>query len=292
MPVARLGALAFNTTDVAAWRRLFVDLLGMEARPRASESDPLLIRFDDHEYRLALYPSDVNSTRLVTWDVDSPEELGELFDRIKNTGREVEWLKHGDNNQRSWAEAIHFLDPEGTPTEIRYGASLDHNEFRPASSVVSGFVTGEYGLGHWVQHCGDYEGTVDFYTNVLGFKLSDYIVWDEADATFFHVNGRHHSLALMNTCFGTKPGQFNHFMVEFADLDDTGRAYDLLVKQEGYQVTMDFGRHTNDAMTSFYIKTPNGFQVELGSGGIVIDDDTWEVKTWRATKRWGHEIVK
>ena len=31
---------------------------------------------------------------MVTWDVDSREELADIFDRVKNTGREVERLAH------------------------------------------------------------------------------------------------------------------------------------------------------------------------------------------------------
>lgn len=290
MPVARLGALAFDTTDIPAWKRIMVDLLGMEARPRATEEDPLLLRYDDLEYRIALFPSTQNRTRLITWEVDTPGELDELQEKIEAAGITVTRLAHGPNGGREYVEAIDFLDPEGVPTRIRYGATWDHNEYRP-SSVISGFVTGDMGMGHIVLICKDYPGTVAFYTDVLGFILSDYIVWDEADATFFHVNGRHHSLALMNECFGQKGGDFNHFMVEVRDLDDTGRAYDLICK-EGVKLTMDFGRHTNDGMTSFYFKTPNGFAVEVGSGGIVIDDAEWEVKTWRATARWGHELVR
>lgn len=290
MAVARLGALAFDATDIPAWRRICVDLLGMEARPRASEDDPLLIRYDDLEHRIALYPADRDGVRMVTWEVDTPDELKELAERVTAAGIAVEWHAHGPNATRDCVESITFADPEGIPTEIRYGATVDHNEFRP-SSVVSGFVTGDMGLGHLVLICKDYAGTVDFYTNVLGFKLSDYIVWDEADATFFHCNGRHHSLALMNECFGQKGGDFNHFMVEVNDLDDTGRAYDLIVK-DGIKLTMDFGRHTNDGMTSFYFKTPSGFAMEVGNGGIVIDDSNWDVKTFRAPMRWGHELVR
>lgn len=290
MAVARLGALAFDATDIPAWKRICVDLLGMEARPRATEEDPLLIRYDELEYRIALHPSDRDGVKRVTWEVDTPEELRDLADRVTAAGIAVEWHAHGPNITRDCVESITFADPEGIPTEIRYGATVDHNEFRP-SSVVSGFVTGDMGLGHLVLICKDYEGTVDFYTNVLGFKLSDYIVWDEADATFFHCNGRHHSLALMNECFGQKGGDFNHFMVEVNDLDDTGRAYDLIVK-DGVRLTMDFGRHTNDGMTSFYFKTPSGFAMEVGNGGIVIDDANWDVKTFRAPMRWGHELVR
>ena len=40
---------------------------------------------------------------------------------------------------------------------------------------------------------------------------------------------------------------------------------------------MSLGRHTNDLMTSFYVRTPSGFEIEYGTGGIVVDDDTWTV---------------
>lgn len=288
--VARLGALAFNTIDIPAWRRILVDMLGMEERPRDSDADPVLIRFDDLEYRVALHPDEMDGVRLITWEVDTPEVLRELADQVRGAGIAVQWHEHGENDTRDWTESFTFVDPEGFPIAIRYGATWDHKEFRP-SSVVSGFVTGDMGLGHLVLVAKDYKAYVDFYVNVLGFKLSDYIVWDGADATFFHCNGRHHSLAIMNECFGQKGGQFNHFMVEVNDLDDTGRAYDVMTKA-GVPLTMDFGRHTNDAVTSFYIKTPSGFSLEVGNGGIVIDDENWEVKTWRAPMRWGHELVK
>lgn len=289
MSVARLGALAFNATDIPAWRRLLVDYLGMEERPRKSDADPVLIRFDDLEYRIALYPAETDGVRRITWDVDTPDELRELGDKVTAYGIDVEWHKPGDNDARDWAESFTFTDPDNFPVEVRYGPTFDHREFRP-TGVVSGFVTGDMGLGHIVLISRDYDKAVDFYTTVLGFKLSDYIVWDGADATFMHCNGRHHSLALMNECFGQRGGEFNHFMVEVQDLDDTGRAYDLITKN-GVPLRMDFGRHTNDGMTSFYVKTPSGFALEVGNGGVVIDD-AWEVKTWRAPMRWGHELVK
>ena len=288
--VARLGALAFNTTNIPEWRRILVGMLGMEERPRTAETEPMLIRYDDLEYRLAFHPSEDDGLRLRTWEVDTPEELREIAAQVEGAGIAVEWHEHGDNDTRDWTESITFKDPQGFPLAVRYGATWDHNEFRP-SGIVSGFVTGDMGLGHLVVIAEDYKGMVDFYLNVLGFKLSDYIVWDGADATFFHCNGRHHSLAIMNECFGQKGGQFNHFMVEVNDLDDTGRAYDLMTRS-GVPLTMDFGRHTNDAMTSFYITSPSGFAMEVGNGGIVIDDEVWEVKTWRAPMRWGHELVK
>ena len=44
-------------------------------------------------------------------------------------------------------------------------------------------------------------------------------------------------------------------------------------------LAMSLGRHTNDLMTSFYVRTPSGFEIEYGTGGLVVDDDTWTVGT-------------
>lgn len=149
----------------------------MEERPRESDDDPVLIRFDDLEYRIALHPSQEDGVRRITWDVDTREELRDLADKVADYGLEVSWHEHGDNDERDWAASFTFTDPDGFPTEVRYGPTFDHRAFRP-SGVVSGFVTGDMGLGHVVLICKDYDKSVDFYVNVLGFKLSDYIVWD------------------------------------------------------------------------------------------------------------------
>lgn len=286
--VARLGALEFDVTDISGWRRILIDLLGMEERPTDSDG-AMRVRLDEHAHRLSFFPAKADRVRRIVWDIESVDELHQMAARVEAAGIPVQWNQHPGNDAREWVEAFSFTDPEGFPLQMRYGATLDHNEFRPRG-VISGFVTGELGLGHIVLICKDYPGTTKFYNDVLGFRISDYIVWDGADATFFHVNGRHHSLALMNECFGQQGGQFNHFMLEARDLDDTGRAYHK-IKEAGVPLSMDFGRHTNDGVTSFYFRTPSGFQMEVGSGGLLVNDDNWRVKTWRAPARWGHQPV-
>ena len=42
-------------------------------------------------------------------------------------------------------------------------------------------------------------------------------------------------------------------------------------------------------MTSFYVRTPSGFEIEYGTGGLVVDDDTWEVGEHHAQSIWGHK---
>ena len=135
---------------------------------------------------------------------------------------------------------------------------------------MSGFNCGALGIGHAVLVSKDAEKAARFYRQVLGFSVTDYIVWDELDAIFLHCNPRHHSLALMNECYGMKSGHLNHFMLETRSLDDVGRAYDI-VRSRNLPLVLSLGQHSNDRMTSFYMKTPSGFSMEYGWGGLLVD---------------------
>jgi len=62
-----------------------------------------------------------------------------------------------------------------------------------------------------------------------------------------------------------------------------------VVNEHKIPLAMSLGRHTNDHMTSFYVRTPSGFEIEYGTGGRLIDDATWEVGTFDAQSFWGHK---
>ena len=139
-------------------------------------------------------------------------------------------------------------------------------------------------MGHAVLHVTNPQPLVEFYQNVLGFHLSDYGL-TPVPLYFFHVNGRHHSFAII----GSGKAGFHHFMVEYENLDDLGQGYDLAQLKEG-SIAYTLGRHTNDYMTSFYAHTPSGFFVESGWGGRVIDPATWTPhETKVGPSFWGHE---
>jgi catechol 2,3-dioxygenase-like lactoylglutathione lyase family enzyme len=139
-------------------------------------------------------------------------------------------------------------------------------------------------MGHAVLHVPDAAALVPFYRDVLGFRLSDYGT-QPVPLYFFHVNGRHHSFAII----GSGKSGFHHFMVEYDNLDDVGQGYDLAMNGMA-EVAYTLGRHTNDYMTSFYAHTPSGFFVESGWGGRIIDPDKWEPhETTTGPSFWGHE---
>lgn len=152
---------------------------------------------------------------------------------------------------------------------------------------MSGFVTGEQGLGHAVLIVPDLTAAETFYTEVLGFRVSD-TIQHGMTLRFSHCRGhaaRHHTVAM-----AAAPGMvgIHHLMLEVKSIDDVGSALDI-VNERNIPLAMSLGRHTNDHMTSFYVRTPSGFEIEYGTGGTLIDDDNWEVGLHHATSFWGHK---
>jgi 3,4-dihydroxy-9,10-secoandrosta-1,3,5(10)-triene-9,17-dione 4,5-dioxygenase len=106
----------------------------------------------------------------------------------------------------------------------------------------------------------------------------------QAMMRFLGVNARHHSLALapMPASSGCV-----HVMVEVAGLDDVGRAMDRCTRR-GARLSASLGRHANDRMVSCYLRTPAGFDIEYGTGGLLVDDATWVSRQSTAVSEWGH----
>jgi len=77
--------------------------------------------------------------------------------------------------------------------------------------------------------------------------------------TSMHVNARHHSVALV----GAPVRSMHHLMVEYYQLDDVGQGYDLL-HSTPEKILATLGRHPNDLMTSYYMRTPCEIYVECG----------------------------
>lgn len=286
--VTQLGYLAFDVSDMDGWRELATRVIGAEVR-RDAGSGNIMLRFDEQHHRLTLRPATTDAIGAIGWEVPSLGELERVRARIQEHGLDPEDGSTGALADREVQAMFRFSDRDGFPVEIYYGPSMDVVPFHP-SRPMSGFNCGPLGIGHVVLVSRDKETAARFYQDVLGFAVTDYIVQDELDAIFLHCNPRHHSLALMNECYGLKCGGLNHFMLETRNLDDVGRAYDI-VRNRKLPLVLSLGQHSNDRMISFYMKTPSGFSLEYGWGGVLVDDATWRVERYATTKLWGHDSV-
>ena len=283
MTVLGLGYAGFGSDALEDWREFGTSLVGLQAVERGNSL--LAFRMDDRKQRIVIDRAMGEGARFFGWEVTDAAALDQLAARLEKSGVEVRAEPQKLADARRVCGLISFRDPGGNRLEAFYGAEIDATPFSPGRSI-SGFRTGPLGLGHAVLTVENIDPMMAFYVDVPGFGLSDYIV-KPFRAYFFHVNARHHSLALIET---GKNGM-HHLMVELYSLDDVGQSYDVALTQQD-RVNVTLGRHTNDLMTSFYAKTPSSFMMECGWGGREIDPSTWKpVEMHHGPSLWGHERV-
>jgi 2,3-dihydroxybiphenyl 1,2-dioxygenase len=276
-----LGYLGIFSADIPAWSQFATQLLGMQIADRTSGT--LSLRMDARPHRLLIDAAKSRSQYIFGWELSDAAALDLLAARLEGAGVAVSSESADVAARRGVQGLISFDDPVGNRLEVFFGPATILEPFRPARAI-SGFRTGALGLGHVVLTVESIEAAAPFYEELLGFKLSDYTL-APFKAFFYHINSRHHSLALIET----GSNALHHVMVELTSLDDVGQAYDIAQCEED-RVGVTLGRHSNDFMTSFYAKSPSPFLVEYGWGGRNIDVSAWTPTEYTCgPSLWGHE---
>jgi len=294
--IRSLGYLRIESADVAAWREFGVRILGM-VEGRGPEEGALYLRMDDFPARLVIVPGARERLLASGWEVAGAGELAAVGHALADAGVAVKAATPEELAARRVGEMLRFDDPAGNAIEVFCGAALEH---RPAVSPYGNqFVTGDMGLGHVVLPvAGAADAALAFYTGVLGFRQRDsmrmpaeFVGGAPGDPpAWFRFLGccpRHHSLAL-----APMPAEAGivHLMIEVAALDDVGRALDRCARR-GAPLSASLGRHANDLMVSFYVRTPGGFDIEYGTDGLRVDDATWVSRESTAVSLWGHSFA-
>lgn len=283
MSIRALGYAGFGSAALDDWRQFGTGLVGLQAVDRSASL--LAFRMDDRKQRIVIDRAMPEGTRFFGWEVTDAAALDQLAARLEKHQVHVVAEPQTLADARGVGGLISFRDPAGNRLEAFYGAEIDDTPFSPGRSI-SGFRTGPLGLGHAVLTVENIDTMMPFYVDVLGFGLSDYMM-KPFRAYFFHINARHHSLALIET----GRNGMHHLMVELFSLDDVGQSYDVALGQPD-RVNVTLGRHTNDLMTSFYAKTPSSFMIECGWGGREIEPSTWQPFELKdGPSLWGHERV-
>jgi biphenyl-2,3-diol 1,2-dioxygenase len=288
--ITQLGYLGLSVSDTAQWEEFAATVLGLQPNGREPDGS-LFLRMDEYHHRFILHPTGKNDLAYIGWEVATEGAMNEVAEQIRQAGLTVSPGTSEEADARRVAGLIKFADPSGIPSEVFYGPLVMYDQPFHSPRRISGFKTGEQGLGHFVAWVDDYERTLDFYRDALGMRVSDFVRFSPApgvkmNVAFLHCNPRHHTMAFAKLP-GT-PKRLHHFMLQLESLDDVGATYDLCQKQ-GVPIVMKLGKHTNDHMVSFYLRTPSGFNVEYGWGAREVDDSTWQVQVHTAGSIWGHQ---
>jgi 3,4-dihydroxy-9,10-secoandrosta-1,3,5(10)-triene-9,17-dione 4,5-dioxygenase len=294
MEIRSLGYVRVESTDVEQWRQFGTKVLGL-AEGRGPNPKHLYFRMDQMSARIVVVPAERDRLGCTGWEVADHRALAVAVDRLKHRGVEVEEASADELTERRVEGMVRFSDPFDNVFELFHGAAY---ESRPVvTPYANRFVTGDQGLGHIVLPVADDEEALRFYADVLGFRLRDSmrmpgeLVGRDPGSTawlrFLGCNPRHHSLAFLPM---PTPTGIVHLMIEVENADDVGLCHDRALRRK-VPMSATLGRHVNDLMLSFYMKTPGGFDLEFGCEGRTVEDESWIARESTAVSLWGHDFT-
>ena len=291
MAIKELGYVVIETAQPDQWHEFLTGVAGVMVADNSTD-DAAHYRIDDRPFRFRVETADSDRLAAAAYEIDTREALDALAVRIEQAGQKVAWGDETSAKARSVDAFFRTSDPAGNGLEFYTGDTRDSVVFSSPQGV-SGFVTGDYGMGHAVFSAPDFAASHTFYRDIVGFHDTDLPVFHlmgpdgpPMHFAFMHAdNGRHHSVALGEG--PVPPSGCIHLMLEMREMMDVGKCYDRM-RLAGVPESASLGRHTNDEMTSFYMQTPSGFDLEIGCDGLVIDPASWEATSHKTISEWGH----
>jgi 3,4-dihydroxy-9,10-secoandrosta-1,3,5(10)-triene-9,17-dione 4,5-dioxygenase len=293
MTVKALGYVVIETMQPEKWDHFLTQVAGVMRAPDVGDG-AAYYRIDARPFRFRVQPGVQEHLIASAFEVEDAAALEALAARIAKAGRPVERASQELATARGVVGLIVTSDPAGNGLEFYHGDSEAAAPFVSPVGVPS-FVTGPLGMGHSVLSAPDFEAAVAFYCDVVGLGRSDmprfyFMGGPPEDAgmgfAFLHgSSGRHHSLALAEG--PVPPSGCIHLMLELPNLTEVGKGHDRM-RAYGYPESATLGLHVNDEMTSFYVQTPSGFDLEIGCGGLVIDPASWQTTHHEQISVWGH----
>ncbi len=292
--IDELAYIGINAKDSASWSKYAVEVLGHEIAADSDASN-LYLRMDDHHHRLIIHPGTDSPEDIsyVGWQVRNAAVIDAFAARLESAGVAVREGSPEEAAARRVLGFVHFHDPHTQlRMELSYGPEISFQPAYRPTRDISGFVTGDLGLGHCVTYVADVDAAQSFYRDLLGFETSDEVFIPGLGklAAFMYCNSRHHSIAFF---MNPQPKRrANHIMFEYSSIDDVGTALDICHSHESVKV--ELGRHNNDRAVSFYADNPSGWLFELAWGSRLIDPTSFAVEHYTLSGgsgqgEWGHQ---
>ena len=215
---------------------------------------------------LSLHPAGRCGLHHLAFSVDGREQIDAAAAELERTGTPLVARPH-DLDEPGGGYGLRFLDPENRCIELSAGVA-------ERSDAGSAREVEPLRLCHVVLNTARFDEVVEFYTEILGFRVSD---WNENRMAFLRCNPKHHVLAFNR---GDHPS-VNHVAYVMANVDGVMRGLSSL-RSLGWKPDWGPGRHGPGNNIFCYYKDPAGYVSEFSSDMEHIEDEaTHQPAVWR-----------
>ncbi|MDV6275111.1 VOC family protein [Rhodococcus erythropolis] len=265
-PIARLRRLRsveLRTTACADSVEFYSEVWGL--RVVESGGDRAWLRgTGDQHHAVQLTAADRNGLGRITFAVGTPREVDEAARRLEARGIAIVGGP-GPVDAVGGGYGLQFVDLEGRIIEL-LADTLAVAKIETGDAVPTGVT-------HVVLNTVDIDAAVEFYSDVLGMRVSD---WSEHQMAFMRCNSDHHSIAFNQAQWTA----VNHVAYEMSTVDNFMRGIGRL-RHHGVLPLWGPGKHGPGDNTFSYFGDPAGLVCEYTSGIAQVDEDRWLCKVWR-----------
>ncbi|MEM8748070.1 MAG: VOC family protein [Actinomycetota bacterium] len=280
MGLHRLTSITLGVPDVDASRTFLTDF-GL------TPGDDGWLTTRDGGDQVELVESSQRRLARLGLGAEEPDDLARIAQRVDSVGLGTV-LESGDD-RLVVEEPVTRLPVEIT-VAARYENAVEpvavnrptHTERidRPASAVLADEPVHPSNLTHVVYATPDQPTTLRFFTDVVGFEISDQV---PGIIAFTRCSDVHHNLALQ-----AGPVAYpHHIAFEMDEVDDVVRGGMAMVEADPDRHTWGLGRHAIGSNWFWYLREPNGTFVEYTADiDRISAQDLYRPKEWQ-----GHEFL-
>ncbi len=275
MNIANIRHIGLFSPDTPSHASFYADVWGL-AEVADQEGIRYLRGASPEHYILSLHPGTGRGLHHLAFALDDHDAIDRaaaaLVDRgVRITSGPALLTEPGGGY------GFRFLDPENRCIELSAGVGTHDDGWVPRTVEPQSIC-------HVVVNTGCFEEIVAFYTDILGFRVSD---WSEEQMVFLRCNTKHHVISFNRATYAS----VNHVAYLMAGVDELMRGI-AGMRRTGREPDWGPGRHGPGNNVFCYYKDPLGYVTEYTSDIDFIDDEAAHVpKVWERIPefmdRWG-----
>lgn len=273
--VTEIRHIGYGVTGFDAERAFYQDNWGLTEIAADADMTWLRAQGSDEPFVVRLRRSEVNHVDVLALAAATAADVDSLHGNVEASGCRI---VHGPKVLASpgGGYGFRFFSHDGLPFEISSDVA------RVARRDIARWEGIPVRISHIVLHSPDQQRLVRFLTEVLGFRVSD---WLGDFMCFLRCNSAHHRIAIL-----PGPPCLNHVAYDMTDVDGMMRGISRL-KQADIAIRWGPGRHTAGDNTFSYFVSPGGFAVEYTAELENVDFEQHEASVHapapRVMDQWG-----
>jgi catechol-2,3-dioxygenase len=283
--VFRLVYVDFYSKNADSMVEYYTNTMGYRISEEVDGVTYLSNALDHHN--IVITPSDKKGIRRYGYQLDGNLSLEEVQEQLHVQGISSTIKREA---KPGISRLIELKDPAGNTLEL----------FTEMDQTIVGFGTSgivPHKLGHVDFYAKNFQNTIEFYRDALGFNFTDKI--GEAFANFLSCNTDHHTLNIV----ASDETRLHHIAFQLKDASHQFASSDILAKN-GHPVLWGPSRHTAGHNIATYHHDPDQNVVELYTDLDILipelgifEPRPWHEelplrpKVWESLSAWGTEFV-